>query len=194
MTYHFADIANLVRKARTDFAAEIEFLRRRSPTDPAQNLSENRLPALEDILHPELLKVIGAPEDFVPVPGAGDAGGSSGASASYSARHAMLARVRYVGTDDFSWILFLKPSLTGDEPGDVLQYQKTQPDFPQESTMDQYFDEAQWESYRKLGEHIASLVFARPTAPPVDDAPNWSPSEMRPPPKPVERRPAGDDI
>jgi hypothetical protein len=194
MTYYFADIANLVRKVRTDFAAEIEFLRRRSPTDPAQTISENRLPALEDVLHPELLKVIGAPEDFVPVPGAGEPADSGTGSSPYSARHAMLARVCYIGTDDCSWILFLKPSLTGDEPGDVLQYQKTQPDFPQESTMDQYFDEAQWESYRKLGEHIGSLVFARPTAPPVDDAPAWSPSEMRPPPKPAARLPAGDDI
>jgi hypothetical protein len=194
MTYYFADIANLVRKARTDFSAEIEFLRRRSPTDPAQHSSENRLPALEDVVHPELLKVIGAPEDFVAVPGAGDSADSGTGASPYSARHAMLARVRYVGTDDCSWILFLKPSLTGDEPGDVLQYQKTQPDFPQESTMDQYFDEAQWESYRKLGEHIGSLVFARPTAPPADNAPDWSPSEMRPPSAPVARRPPGGDI
>ena len=160
----------------------------------AQTISENRLPALEDVVHPELLKVIGAPEDFVAVPGAGEPAGSGTAAPPYSARHAMLARVRYVGTDERSWILFLKPSLTGDEPGDVLQYQKTQPDFPQESTMDQYFDEAQWESYRKLGEHIGSLVFARPTAPPADDAPDWSPSEMRPPSDPATRRPAGGDI
>ena len=103
----------------------------------------------------------------------------------YAKRHALLARVHYLDTHEFSYILFLKPSLTGDEPMDILQYQKAQPDFPQESTMDQYFDEAQWESYRKLGELIGSAVFAKPGDRPDDLAScsegRWSPSEFRPP-------------
>ena len=82
---------------------------------------------------------------------------------------------------EFGYILFLKPSLTGDEPTDILQYQKAQPDFPQESTMDQYFDEAQWESYRKLGELIGSVVFAAPGAEVSKGKPSWSPREMRAP-------------
>jgi hypothetical protein len=75
---------------------------------------------------------------------------------------------------EVSWLLVLKPGLTGDERLDLIQYQKTQPEFPQESTMDQYFDEAQWESYRKLGEHIAGLVFATPK----DPSGKWYPSKM----------------
>jgi hypothetical protein len=31
--------------------------------------------------------------------------------------------------------------------------------FPQETTLDQFFDEAQWESYRKLGSHIGDKLF-----------------------------------
>ena len=31
--------------------------------------------------------------------------------------------------------------------------------FPQETTADQFFDEAQWESYRKLGLVIGTLIF-----------------------------------
>ncbi|MBI2537923.1 MAG: hypothetical protein HYW06_13380, partial [Gemmatimonadetes bacterium] len=61
-------------------------------------------------------------------------------------------------------------SLTGDEPVDVAQYQADHPRFPQETTLDQFFDEAQWESYRCLGEHIGSQVFQR------GGAGTWSPA------------------
>jgi hypothetical protein len=57
-------------------------------------------------------------------------------------------------------LLYLKATLTGDEPSDVRNYHASHPEFPHEATADQFFDEAQWESYRKLGEHISSPVFA----------------------------------
>jgi hypothetical protein len=53
-------------------------------------------------------------------------------------------------------LVYLKSSLTGDdEPADVLGYHKKVPRFPHESTADQWFDESQFESYRRLGYHIA---------------------------------------
>jgi hypothetical protein len=171
-TSTFEDIANLTRKARIDFNAEIEFIRRHPPA-----VGDTHLPTLEELVHPDLLKVIGTPEDFAPVPGAQ----AAGKPPRYCSRHAMLARVHYLDTQTHSWLLFLKPSLTGDEPADLLQYQKTQPDFPQESTAEQFFAEAQWESYRKLGEHIGSLVFARPAGDAPAGKPAWSPQAMIPP-------------
>ncbi|MFN3304322.1 MAG: patatin-like phospholipase family protein [Roseateles sp.] len=59
-----------------------------------------------------------------------------------------------------SWIVLLKPSPLAGAPADVLQYAKTHPAFPQEPTSDQFFDEAQWESYRSLGQYIAGRVLA----------------------------------
>jgi GNAT superfamily N-acetyltransferase len=56
---------------------------------------------------------------------------------------------------DTGILLYLKPALTGDEPCDVTQYRTRNEDFPHESTGDQFYDEAQWESYRRLGEHAA---------------------------------------
>ncbi len=56
-------------------------------------------------------------------------------------------------------LLVIKPRLTADAPLDLLQYQSTHADFPQESTLDQFFDEAQWESYRKLGAISADRIF-----------------------------------
>jgi hypothetical protein len=36
----------------------------------------------------------------------------------------------------------------------VINYKRKNPDFPQESTMEQLFSEEQFEAYRALGEHI----------------------------------------
>ena len=58
-------------------------------------------------------------------------------------------------------VLYLKPSLVGDEPADVLHYAATDPAFPHQSTNDQWFDEPQFESYRKLGHHIGMCALAK---------------------------------
>jgi hypothetical protein len=77
-----------------------------------------------------------------------------------SAQHAVVGTIHYDGLagTDKGTILYFKPSLTGDEPPDTIQYQTRNPAFPHESTMNQFYDEAQWEAYRRLGEHQASMV------------------------------------
>ena len=54
--------------------------------------------------------------------------------------------------------VYIKASLTGDEPADVLSYQSEHPDFPHEATSDQWFTESQFESYRRLGQHIVETI------------------------------------
>jgi hypothetical protein len=49
-------------------------------------------------------------------------------------------------------IFWIKPRVQGDMPADLMGYSAANPLFPQQPTGDQFFDEAQWESYRKLGE------------------------------------------
>ncbi|MDP1646445.1 MAG: hypothetical protein Q8L71_13300 [Thiobacillus sp.] len=56
-------------------------------------------------------------------------------------------------------LIYIKPRLTGTEPADLLNYKCTHPGFPHESTTDQWFDESQFESYRKLGHYIGKAVF-----------------------------------
>ncbi len=48
-------------------------------------------------------------------------------------------------------ILYLKLSLDGGEPTDILEYKKRAPAFPHQTTADQFFSESQFESYRMLG-------------------------------------------
>jgi hypothetical protein len=179
--YEFADLANLVRKARIDFGAEIQIVRRASDLvtdDPGVPFP---MPKLEEIVHPNLLDVIGTPDDFSPLIAGPDETESSERRDRYARRHAVLARIHYLDNDEFSWLLMVKPSLMGDEATDVVQYQRTHSLFPQEPTTDQYFDEAQWESYRKLGEHIGAELFTPPVGALKPGEASWSPSDMRPP-------------
>jgi hypothetical protein len=55
-------------------------------------------------------------------------------------------------------LLYVKPSLTGNEPADIAQYAASHAQFPHESTADQWFAESQFESYRKLGLHVMSAI------------------------------------
>jgi hypothetical protein len=183
--YRFDDFANLVRKVRTDFGAEIQVVRR--GRDPAADDPDERfpLPKLEQLVHPALLKVIGSLEDFVALSQGDAEDGSKTSPGPYARCHAFLARIHYLDDDTFGWMLVVKPSLMGDEAADVVQYQRTHPLFPQEPTSDQYFDEAQWESYRKLGEHIGAELFTPPVTPAPAGAGTWSPSEWCAPRPPV---------
>ncbi|HEX8127676.1 MAG TPA: hypothetical protein VF527_01015, partial [Pyrinomonadaceae bacterium] len=56
-------------------------------------------------------------------------------------------------------IVLIKPALTADEKVDIRQYSLENENFPQQTTADQWFDEAQFESYRRLGELCAQTVF-----------------------------------
>jgi hypothetical protein len=51
-------------------------------------------------------------------------------------------------------IIYIKPVFYGNEPRDIYHYAMTHDDFPHERTGDQWFNEAQFESYRKLGSYM----------------------------------------
>jgi hypothetical protein len=79
-----------------------------------------------------------------------------------SAQHVVVGTVHYDGFEgcDKGTMIYLKPTITGDEPGDIQQYRSRNRLFPHEPTTDQFFAEAQWESYRRVGEHIGQITFA----------------------------------
>jgi hypothetical protein len=56
-------------------------------------------------------------------------------------------------------LVYLKSSITGDEPEDVSEFKFHHPEFPHDSTADQWFTESQFESYRQLGCHVAEKAF-----------------------------------
>jgi hypothetical protein len=77
-----------------------------------------------------------------------------------SSAHCVVGTITYPedpGTHGF--VVYIKSSLTGDEPADVLNYKKEDSVFPHDSTVNQWFSESQFESYRRLGHHVAFSVF-----------------------------------
>ena len=79
----------------------------------------------------------------------------------WSGAHCTVGTIRYDRSDprQDGIMLYIKSSMTGDEPTDVLSYAAQNKDFPNQSTADQWFDESQFESYRALGEHIIRSIF-----------------------------------
>jgi hypothetical protein len=72
-------------------------------------------------------------------------------------RHFVLARIIYPESDAKpAWLVYLKPSFTGDEGADLLKYQLESPGFPNDDTSDQFYEPARVESYRQLGFHITA--------------------------------------
>jgi Patatin-like phospholipase len=61
--------------------------------------------------------------------------------------------------DDYDGVLiYIKPSLDDGEPADVANYHKAHTAFPQDTIVDQWFSESQFESYRMLGSHMIEKI------------------------------------
>lgn len=90
-------------------------------------------------------------------------------------KHWLLGNIRYPRTPhepaaEYGQLLYIKSSLRrdGENSGigaDVIEYADSHPDFPHESTADQFFNEAQFESYRMLGASIARAIFGQEQSP-----------------------------
>ena len=64
-----------------------------------------------------------------------------------------LAQVRYA-SGATGQIVLVKPNVSASLPVDLVNFKAANPLFPQQPTTDQFFDEAQWESYFRLGSEI----------------------------------------
>jgi Patatin-like phospholipase len=140
--YRFNDLQNLVRRARIDLGAEIEFLDETGLAGFISALGEGA----------EAGRYFGTLEQFRDPSTRAD-------------RCALVARVSYAIDESAATLahegllIVVKPTVTGFASLDVKLYARAQPSFPQQSTGDQFFDEGQWESYRKLGQQIGLQLF-----------------------------------
>lgn len=82
-----------------------------------------------------------------------------------SKSHAHFCRIHYPKVDGAEaatgFLLYVKLSVTGNESELIKRYRITHPDFPHQTTLDQFFDEEQFEAYRQLGVHVAEGLFSR---------------------------------
>jgi hypothetical protein len=132
----FDDLANLVRRCRIDFGAEITFPSL-APFS-RETLAADRKPFVRGEIR-------------------------------YHRAH-LNALGWTIGEDEdapIGSLLVVKPTLLAALETDVNRYSQQHGDFPQQTTADQWFDEAQFESYRRLGEKsgLAALAAVRAIGP-----------------------------
>jgi len=82
-----------------------------------------------------------------------------------SRSHIHLLRVHYPArahghAAEIGLMLYLKLSVTGDEAELLKRYRMLYPEFPHQSTVNQFYDEEQFEAYRQLGVHVAEGAFS----------------------------------
>jgi hypothetical protein len=130
--YEFEDLANLIRKVRTDLGVSIEIDTGPLRPTPATGRSQ---------WHCSVGYVYYGDVDY-PVDG----------NLSHAGREQERRERKGI-------LVYLKASLTGDEPPDVLNYASAHGTFPHQSTADQFFTESQFESYRILGYHLGHKIF-----------------------------------
>jgi len=148
--YAFGDLAALTRLARLDFEAEFSW------RDPAPERAKGKTgwAAIDTVTEtfpvPNWIRAWLNPDSL---------GGLEQITRKgpYSAA---LARISYGNTSDESWLLLVKPTVAPTAPLDVRYYAKQSKPFPNESTVDQFFDDDQWESYRRLGQVLGQRIFA----------------------------------
>jgi hypothetical protein len=84
--------------------------------------------------------------------------------------HFLVCKIDY-GQGRQGFLLYIKSSMTGNETEFLQKYRAEHPSFPHESTADQLFDEAQFEAYRALGEHVGQDLFRPELVDPIQPEP-----------------------
>jgi hypothetical protein len=89
----------------------------------------------------------------------------------------LIARIEYPGPGNkWGLLVYLKPSFGGDEEIDLKRYRAVDSAFPHDSTVNQWFDEDQVESYRELGSWIGGRLLEKLFSGP--DSAAWVPDEL----------------
>jgi hypothetical protein len=78
--------------------------------------------------------------------------------------HYAVGEIIYPGQSQKGLLLYIKSSLTSDEPSDVLGMKAQDRNFPHDTTLNQFFNESMFESYRALGEHMMDWLIDKSAA------------------------------
>jgi hypothetical protein len=77
----------------------------------------------------------------------------------YTKDHFFVAEIVYPDVHpERSYLIYIKSSLTGDEPTELLQYHRFNTLFPHDPTADQFYGPERFAPYVQLGSHMADIV------------------------------------
>jgi hypothetical protein len=129
--FSFEDLSNAIERVRVDFGVNIRFY------DDDYDLT-HLLPKSADATKP--------------------------ASKNFAEEYKLARRGYAIGTIEYAdksegLIVYIKSTLTRYLPGDIYGYKARNDDFPHQTTLDQFFDEEQFEAYRELGYRLSAQLF-----------------------------------
>jgi hypothetical protein len=129
--FSFEDLSSAIERVRVDFGVNIRFY------DDEYDLT-HLMPGSADTQTP--------------------------ASANFAKEYELAKRGYAIGTVEYAngrkgVIVYVKSTLTRFLPGDIYGYRARNKDFPHQTTLDQFFDEEQFEAYRELGYRLAAKLF-----------------------------------
>ncbi len=129
--FTFEDLSSAIERVRVDFGVNIRF--REEPYDLTHLLPDTAE----------------TPTD---------------ASKIFAEEYSLARRGYAIGTIEYpsgphGIIVYVKTTLTRGLPGDLYGYKARNNDFPHQTTLDQFFDEQQFEAYRELGYRLAAQLF-----------------------------------
>jgi hypothetical protein len=70
----------------------------------------------------------------------------------------VVGRIAYADGSPDGTLIYLKATMTGSEDTALLLHQSSHPQFPHDPTSDQFFTDAQFQCYRRLGQAVASAA------------------------------------
>lgn len=124
--FKFTDLANAIQKVRADFGAIIDI-------DDEQLATLT--PPTREALSTEGGKPKGASRGYLIAP----------------IRYSTQIEEKHGAEREVGTLILLKATAFKGSPADVFSYRREHPEFPDQSTVDQFFDEKQFDSYRELG-------------------------------------------
>jgi hypothetical protein len=79
-----------------------------------------------------------------------------------SRSHCAIGHITYAdGNGSKGLLVYMKASWTGNASETVKQFRNAYPDFPHQSTLNQFYSEVQFESYRELGHEVGLEAFGK---------------------------------
>jgi hypothetical protein len=128
--FTFADLGNAIERVRVDFGVDIRF------EDECYTL-EGLLPKPREAASETWAKKFGLAK-----------------------RGFALAAIRYPDRQSIGVLIYVKATMIDGLPSDLYAYKAQNEEFPDQTTLDQFFDEDQFEAYRELGYNLVKQMFA----------------------------------
>jgi hypothetical protein len=128
--FTFADLGNAIERVRVDFGVSIRF-------DDECYVPEGVLPKPLEAKSETWAKKFGLAK-----------------------RGFALASIWYPDRQSCGVLIYVKATMIDGLPSDLYAYKAQNPEYPDQTTLDQFFDEDQFEAYRELGYNLVKQMFA----------------------------------